>query len=176
MRRSDDERTSPATRESELHGTVGCRQTRNTHRSTPEGGNQKRRGGHLRSGLIHASRSSNRPTSSAAMRVPETHSPPLPATGSARNARFSARYSDVPSRSGSRPGGSGQRSSRGFPASDAAPAGSGRPREPRQAVALWPSSLAEKPRFHGSCAQSPETPGQIGQRHFGTFRRGGAQR
>lgn len=77
MRRSDDERTSPATRESERHGTVGCRQTRNTHRSTPEGGNQKRRGGHLRSGLIHASRSSNRPTSSAAMRVPETHSPPF---------------------------------------------------------------------------------------------------
>lgn len=37
MRRSEDERTSPATRESERRGTMGRRQTRNAHRSTPEG-------------------------------------------------------------------------------------------------------------------------------------------
>lgn len=59
MRRSGNDRTSPATRERERDSAVGRRQTRITHRSTPEGCIRAPQGPPP-SDLIHGSRSTDR--------------------------------------------------------------------------------------------------------------------
>ena len=125
MRRSGNDRTSPATRERERDSAVGRRQTRITHRSTPEGCIRAPQGPPP-SGLIHGSRSTDRPaiaqcnlraTTQPILKVPESageselfsadspvFSPPLSVGPDGLGRLRAARFAGTECRAGGQPG------------------------------------------------------------------------